>query len=238
MVLNQRVEEELRTDLLAILSLRFQWCGDTVRKSRKIRLYLCARQLSCAAGSVLRGTPTTRPRSCDCRRLSIVKTKIRDLILPSLPPWHRNAPREVLVGAIFDACRAVSACDKSGGRRQDEDFARVRFARARTPDRPSRFDALSNRNQCLTWASTGKLGDLQMAEKLPVPENSEHLPSFTEIRSVPPELPYDEKLPPMTREPSAGGGSRPGSAFVSYRRLSREDRRGCVPEALQNWTIC
>ena len=65
-----------------------------------------------------------------------VKAKVRDHILPTLPPWHRSAPRKVLVGAIFDACRAVSAGkkrnaelarDKSRGRRQDEDFARVRF---------------------------------------------------------------------------------------------------------------
>ena len=59
---------------------------------------------------------------------------MRDLILPTLPPWHRNAPHEVLAGADFDACRAVStarklnaqlAKDKIKGMRQDEDFARA-----------------------------------------------------------------------------------------------------------------
>ena len=71
-----------------------------------------------------------------------VKTKVRDVILPTLPPWHRSAPREVLVGAIFDACRAISAVkrrngelarDKSRGRRQDEGFARVRFPLPQEP---------------------------------------------------------------------------------------------------------
>ena len=65
-----------------------------------------------------------------------VKTKVRDLVLPLLPSWYRSAPREVLVGAIFDACRAVSAAkkfnsklvrDKSRGIRKDEDFAGVCF---------------------------------------------------------------------------------------------------------------
>ena len=41
-----------------------------------------------------------------------VKREVRNHILPTLPPWHRSAPREVLVGAIFDACRAVSAVKK------------------------------------------------------------------------------------------------------------------------------
>ena len=69
--------------------------------------------------------------------------KVRDVILPTLPPWHRSAPREVLVGAIFDACRAVSAVprsamrelarDKSRGRRQDEDFAHARFRSRKNP---------------------------------------------------------------------------------------------------------
>ena len=49
----------------------------------------------------------------------------------------------MLVGAIFDACRAVStvprsstpqlARDKSKGRRQDEGFARVRFRSRKNP---------------------------------------------------------------------------------------------------------
>ena len=131
-----------------------------------------------------------------------VKTKIRDLILPSLPPWHRNAPREVLVGAIFDACRAVSAAkkfnaqlarDKSGGRRQDEDFARVRFRSRKNPRQT--FTVQAN---CVSDMGIyrSKLGDMQMAEKLPAPENRNICRLSLRYGQYHLSVPYDEKLPP------------------------------------------
>ena len=131
-----------------------------------------------------------------------VKTKVRDVILPTLPPWHRNAPREVLVGAIFDACRAISAAkkfnaqlarDKSGGRRQDEDFARVRFRSRKNPRQT--FTAQAN---CVSDAGIyrSKLGDMQMAEKLPVPENRNICRLSLRYGQYHLSVPYDEKLPP------------------------------------------
>ena len=131
-----------------------------------------------------------------------VKTKVRDVILPTLPPWHRSAPREVLVGAIFDACRAVSAVkrrngelarDKNKGRRQDEDFARVRF-RSRKNLRQT-FTVQAN---CVgdSGIYRTKLGDMQMAENLPVPENRNICRFSMRYGQYHLSVPYDEKLPP------------------------------------------
>ena len=97
------------------------------------------------------------------------------------------------MGAIFDACRAISAMkkrnaelarDKSRGSRQDEDFARVRFRSRKNPRQT--FTVQAN---CVSDLGIyrSKLGDMQMAENLPVPENRNIWPSFTEIRPVPPE---------------------------------------------------
>ena len=180
-------------------------CGDTVRKSRKIRLYPGARQRA----ELRRWFGAARYAYNQAAELltaddapPAVKTKIRDLILPSLPPWHRNAPREVLVGAIFDACRAVSAAkkfnaqlarDKSGGRRQDEDFARVRFRSRKNPRQT--FTVQAN---CVSDMGIyrSKLGDMQMAEKLPVPENRNICRLSLRYGQYHLSVPYDEKLPP------------------------------------------
>ena len=142
--------------------------------------------------------------------------KVRGItILPTLPPWHRSAPREVLVGAIFDACRAVSAVkkhnaelarDKSRGRRQGEDFARVRFRSRKNPRQTFTVQA-----GCVTDLGIyrSKLGDMQMAEKLPVtPENRNICRLSLRYGQYHLSVPYDETLPPRTREPSAGGCPR------------------------------
>ena len=132
-----------------------------------------------------------------------VKTKVRDVILPSLPPWHRNAPREVLVGAIFDACRAISAMkkrnaelarDKSRGSRQDEDFARVRFRSRKNPRQT--FTVQAN---CVSDMGIyrSKLDDMRMAEKLPVPENRNICRLSLRYGQYHLVVPYDEKLPPQ-----------------------------------------
>ena len=131
-----------------------------------------------------------------------VKTKVRDLVLPSLPPWHRSAPREVLVGAIFDACRAVSAVkkrnaelakNKSRGLRQDEDFARVRFRSRKNPRQT--FTVQAN---CVTPKGIyrTKLGDMLMAETLPVPENRNICRLSLRYGQYHLAVPYDEKPPP------------------------------------------
>ena len=110
-----------------------------MRKSRKIRLYPDAAQraeLLRWFGSARYAYNQTVELLCGDDPPKAIGTKGRDLVLPMLPLWHRSAPREMLVGAVFDACRAVSAVkkfnaqlakDKSRGRWQDENFARARF---------------------------------------------------------------------------------------------------------------
>ena len=131
-----------------------------------------------------------------------VKTKVRDVILPTLPPWHRSAPREVLVGAVFDACRAVSAVkkrntklaqDKSRGIRQGDDFARVRFRSRKNPRQTFTVQA-----GCVSDMGIyrSKLGDMRMAEKLPVPENRNICRLSLRYGQYHLAVPYDEKLPP------------------------------------------
>ena len=131
-----------------------------------------------------------------------VKREVRNHILPTLPPWHRSAPREVLVGAIFDACRAVSAVkkrntelarDKSRGSRQDEDFAHVRFRSRKNPRQT--FTVQAN---CVSNAGIyrSKLADMRMAEKLPIQENRNICRLSMRYGQYHLSVPYDEKLPP------------------------------------------
>ena len=187
------------------LELALTDCGDTTRKSRKIRLYPDARQRT----EIRRWFGAARYAYNQTVELltaedapPAVKTKVRDVILPTLPPWHRSAPREVLVGAIFDACRAVSAVkrrngelarDKNKGRRQDEDFARVRFRSRKNPRQT--FTVQAN---CVgdSGIYRTKLGDMRMAEKLPVPENRNICRLSMRYGQYHLSVPYDEKLPP------------------------------------------
>ena len=131
-----------------------------------------------------------------------VKREVRDVILPTLPPWHRGAPREVLVGAVFDACRAISAAkkfnaklvqDKSRGIRQGDDFARVRFRSRKNPRQTFTVQA-----GCVSGLGfyRSKLGDMRMAEKLPVPENRNICRLSLRYGQYHMSVPYDEKLPP------------------------------------------
>ena len=142
-VLNQRdlsPEEELTTDLLAILTV-FGARVNGLRRyrkeiKRKIRLYPDARQRAelrrWFGAARYAYNQTVELLSSEERPDPPSNDEVSGIvILPMLPPWHRSAPREVLVGAVFDACRAVSAVkkrnaelarDKSRGSRQDEDF--------------------------------------------------------------------------------------------------------------------
>ena len=152
-----------------------------------------------------------------------VKTRIRDLVLPALPPWHRSAPREVLVGAIFDACRAVSAAkkrnaqlarDKSRGHRQDEDFGRVRFRSRKNPKQT--FTVQAN---CVSDAGIyrTKLGDMLMAEDLPVPVNRNICRLTFRYGQYHMAVPYDEKLPPQRENQARVVALDPGvRSFLSW----------------------
>ena len=181
-------------------------CGATVRKSRKIRLYPDPGQraeLRRWFGAARYAYNQTVELLSSEDAPPAVKTKVRDVILPKLPPWHRSAPREVLVGAIFDACRAVSAVkkfnaqlarDKSRGSRQDEDFAHARFHSRKNPRQT--FTVQAN---CVSDMGIyrSKLGDMQMAEKLPVPENRNICRLSLRYGQYHLAVPYDEKLPPQ-----------------------------------------
>ena len=179
---------------------------DTVRKSRKIRLYPDAGQraeLRRWFGAARYAYNQTVELLTGDDAPKAVKTQIRDVVLPALPSWHRSAPREVLVGAIFDACRAVSAAkkrnvqlarDKSKGHRKDEDFARMHFRSRKNPRQT--FTVQAN---CVsdTGIYRTKLGGMQMAETLPVPENKNICRLTLRYGQYHLAVPYDEKLPPQ-----------------------------------------
>lgn len=176
-----------------------------MRKSRKIRLYPDATQraeLRRWFGAARYAYNQTVELLTGGDAQPAVKTKIRDLVLPMLPSWHRHAPREVLVGAIFDACRAVSAVkkfnaqlakDKSRGMRQDEDFARVRFRSRKNPRQT--FTVQAN---CVSGAGIyrTKLGDMLMAERLPVAVNRNISRLTLKYGQYHLAVPYDEERPP------------------------------------------
>ncbi len=198
-------------------------CGDTVRKSRKKRLYPDARQRSELRrwfGAARYAYNQTVELLTSEDAPPAVKTKVRDVILPTLPSWHRSAPREVLVGAIFDACRAVSAAkrrnaqlarDKAEDHRKDENFARVRFRSRKNPRQT--FTVQAN---CVTPRGIyrTKLGDIKMAEDLPVPDNRNICRLTLRYDQYHLAVLYDER-PPPAREPSVGGGTRPRNAVFS-----------------------
>ena len=181
-------------------------CGDTTRKSQKIRLYPDAGQraeLRRWFGAARYAYNQTIELLTSEDAPKAIKREVRNHILPTLPPWHRSAPREVLVGAVFDACRAVSAAkkfnarlaqDKQTGSRQDEDFARVRFRSRKNPRQT--FTVQAN---CVSDLGIyrSKLGDMRMAENLPTPKNRNICRLSLRYGQYHLSVPYDEKLPPQ-----------------------------------------
>ena len=120
------------------------------------------------------------------------------------------------------------ARDKNKGRRQDEVFARARFRSRKNPRQT--FTVQAN---CVgdSGIYRTKLGDMQMAENLPVPENRNICRLSMRYGQYHLSVPYDEKLPPRRENQARGGGSRSRSALVPdmvFCRLSWEDRRGGV----------
>ena len=182
-----------------------------MRKSRKIRLYPDAGQrteLRRWFGAARYAYNQTVELLTGEDAPPAVKTKVRDLVLPGLPSWHRSAPREVLVGAIFDACRAVSAIkkhnvqlarDKGNGHRQDEGFARVRFRSRKNPKQT--FTVQAN---CVTPCGIyrTKLDKIKLAEDLPIPKNRNICRLTLRYGQYHLSVPYDEK-PLLQRENQA-----------------------------------
>ena len=128
-----------------------------------------------------------------------VKTQIRDLVLPTLPPWHRSAPREVLVGAIFDACRAVSAAKKRNASLAKSEVPDKNFSIARFRSRKNPRQTFTVQANCVTPSGVyrTKLGDMLMAESLPVPVNRNICRLTLRYGQYHLAVPYDEKLPPQ-----------------------------------------
>ena len=177
-------------------------CGGTVRKSRKIRLYPDAGQraeLRRWFGAARYAYNQTVELLTGEDAPPAVKTKIRDVILPTLPPWHRCAPREVLVGAIFDACRSVSAAKKRNAQLAKNNSADKKFARVRFRSRKNPRQTFTVQANCVS--SDGiyrtKLGNMLMVEKLPVPVNRNICRLTLRHGQYHLAVPYDEKLPPL-----------------------------------------
>ena len=108
----------------------------------------------------------------------------------------------MLVGAVFDACRAVSAVkkfnaqlakDKSQGLRRDEDFAQARFRSRKNPRQT--FTVQAN---CVSDGGIyrTKLGDMLMAERLPVAVNRNICRLTYRHGQYHLAVPYDEERPP------------------------------------------
>ena len=127
------------------------------------------------------------------------------------------------MGAIFDACRAVSAVkkrnaelarDKNNRKRKDDDFARVRFRSRKNPRQT--FTVQAN---CVT--SDGiyrtKLGDMQMAEKLPDPKNQNICRLTRRHGQYHLSVPYDERRPPQRENQARVVALDPGvRSFLSW----------------------
>ena len=112
------------------------------------------------------------------------------------------------MGAIFDACRAVSAVKKrnaqltkakASSHRQDEDFGRVHFRSRKNPRQT--FTVQAN---CVSPSGIyrTKLGDMLMAEELPIPKNRNICRLTLRYGQYHLAVPYDEK-PPTQRENQA-----------------------------------
>ena len=176
-------------------------CGDTVRKSRKIRLYADARQraeLRRWFGAARYAYNQTVELLTKEDAPSAVKTQVRDLVLPMLPPWHRSAPREVLVGAIFDACRAVSAVKKRNTALVKDKSADKKYSKARFRSRKNPRQTFTVQANCVSEEGIyrTKLGDMLMAERLPVAVNKNICRLTLKYGQYHLAVPYDERRPP------------------------------------------
>ena len=190
-----------------------------MRKSKKIRLYPDAAQraeLTRWFGASRYAYNKTIELLTAEDAPPVVKTKIRDLILAELPPWHRKAPREVLVGAIFDACDAVRAVkkrnaqlarDKAKGLRSDEAYAKPRFRSRKNPRQTFRVQA---NGVTAKGVYHRKLDAMKMAERLPVPKNTKICRLSLRYGQYHLAVPYDEKLPPRRENQARVAALDPG----------------------------
>ena len=138
--------------------------GDTVTKSRKIEIFPTADQKA-----ILRrwfGTSRyTYNESVSALQEQGTPKNFKGLVrilLDRLPEWHVETPRQIKVGAVMDACQAVSnakvKCKQTGK------FQQVKF-RSRKPPRQTlylRADSLKKNGFYVRF-----LGEMKMSEPLP-----------------------------------------------------------------------
>ena len=129
----------------------------------------------------------------------------------------------MLVGAIFDACRAVSATkkrnaelarDKSRGRRQNEDFAHAHFRSRKNPRQTFTIQA-----NCVSDLGIyrSKLSDMRMAENLPTPKNRNICRLSLRYGQYHLSVPHDEKLPPRRENQARVAALDPGvRSFLTW----------------------
>ena len=129
---------------------------------------------------------------------------MRKAVLADEPEWAKDVPREVKAGAIFDACRAVSAMKiaNKGKNRGDDGFAEVKFRSRKNPKQS--FSVQAN---CYSDAGIylTKLGAMRFAERLPDNAGKPAIARFVRhggrwFLNVP----YEEKARPSLSENQAG----------------------------------
>lgn len=182
-------------------------CAVAVRKSRKIRIYPDANQRATLgqwfgaarwfynATIELLTTGDNPPNA--------VKREIRARVMADAPDWAKDVPREVKVGAIFDACRAASAVKKANkGKTGADGLANARFRSRKNPTQS--FSVQAN---CYSNAGvyTTKLGAMRLAERLPESETPQSIARLSRrggrwFLSAP----YDEKARTSLSESQAG----------------------------------
>ena len=133
-----------------------------------------------------------------------VKVKVKQAILADAPGWAKAVPREVKAGAIFDACRAVSAVKRSnkGKKRGDAGFAENKFRSRKNPAQSFTVQANCYSND---GVYTTKLGAMRLAERLPASAGKPAIARLVRrngrwFLNVP----YDEKARPSLSENQAG----------------------------------
>ena len=137
--------------------------GDTVIKSKKIEIFPTVEQkaiLHSWFGTSRYVYNTSVSLLGDDDTPTSFK-KLVPIVFDQLPKWHVDTPRQIKVGAVMDACQAVSnakvKCKETG------DFQRVSFrSKKRKQTLYLRADSLKNNGFYVRL-----LGDMKMAEPLP-----------------------------------------------------------------------
>ena len=182
-------------------------CAVIVRKSRKIRIYPDANQRTAlrrwfgAARRFYNAAVELLTKGDNPPKA--VKYEIRDRIMADAPDWAKDVPREVKVGAIFDACRAVSAVKRENrGKTGADKLAKARFRSRKNPTQSFSIQADCYSNG---GVYTTKLGAMRFAERLPESATAQSIARLSRrggrwFLNVP----YDEKARSFLSENQAG----------------------------------